>query len=153
MGGGARDLSEFVDRRSPAPPSDYLPLSNKYARMVAREIARAGEPADVYQVRRSYVRHKAYGLCPTLTANMGIGGHNVPFVQDEWGIRRLTVEECAALQGFDESALFPASVGPSSRYRMIGNAVSEAVACELARGVTRTFRSLAHQLTVAVSKC
>lgn len=103
--------------------------------MIAEEIARTGERDDVYQVRRSYVRHKRNGLCPTLTANMGIGGHNVPFVRDQWGIRRLTVTECASLQGFAESSIFPASVGASSRYQMIGNAVTEAVASELSRGV------------------
>jgi DNA (cytosine-5)-methyltransferase 1 len=35
-----------------------------------------------YQWRRQYVRENKNNLCPTLTANMGTGGHNVPLVLD-----------------------------------------------------------------------
>ena len=38
--------------------------------------------------------------CPTLTANMGGGGHNVPFVLDDQGIRKQlnkNVWRCRAL--------------------------------------------------------
>lgn len=31
----------------------------------------------LYQWRRHYVRENKSNLCPTLTANMGTGGHNV----------------------------------------------------------------------------
>ena len=34
----------------------------------------------LYQWRRVYVRENKSNLCPTLTANMGTGGHNVPLV-------------------------------------------------------------------------
>ena len=34
----------------------------------------------VYQYRRVYVRENKSGECPTLTANMGTGGHNVPLI-------------------------------------------------------------------------
>ena len=54
---------------------------------------------------------------------MGIGGHNVPFVRDRWGIRRLSVEEVARLQGFDAvESLFPDVPAPE-KYRLLGNAV------------------------------
>ena len=35
----------------------------------------------VYQWRRVYIRENKSGVCPTLTANMGEGGHNVPIVR------------------------------------------------------------------------
>jgi hypothetical protein len=41
----------------------------------------------VYQWRRQYVRENKSGVCPTLTANMGMGGHNVPIIKDKKGIR------------------------------------------------------------------
>jgi len=44
----------------------------------------------VYQWRRHYVRGNKSNVCPTLTANMGTGGHNVPLVLDNDGIRKLT---------------------------------------------------------------
>lgn len=84
----------------------------------------SGDLRNIYQLRRSYVREKKDGLCPTLTANMGIGGHNVPFVRDEWGIRRLGVDEIARLQGVrDPHSVFPEEVTGTERYRLLGNAV------------------------------
>ena len=52
-----------------------------------------------YQWRRVYVRENKSGVCPTLTANMGTGGHNVPLIKDLYGIRKLTPRECFNLQG------------------------------------------------------
>jgi DNA (cytosine-5)-methyltransferase 1 len=53
----------------------------------------------VYQYRRVYVRENKSNECPTLTANMGTGGHNVPIIRDR-GIRKLTPRECFNFQGF-----------------------------------------------------
>lgn len=39
------------------------------------------EVATVYQWRRRYVRKNMSGVVPTLSANMGEGGHNVPIVR------------------------------------------------------------------------
>lgn len=56
---------------------------------------------EFYQVRRGmYVRKNQSGVCPTLTANMGTGGHNVPLIKDKKGIRKLTPAETFKLQGF-----------------------------------------------------
>lgn len=43
----------------------------------------------IYQWRRQYVRKNKSGVVPTLTANMGGGGHNVPLVLTKHGIRKL----------------------------------------------------------------
>ena len=123
VNGPSETLDEFVDRTRPGPPSSYLSQNNRYYKMIDREMASGESDTNIYQLRRSYVREKKQGLCPTLTANMGIGGHNVPFVRDSWGIRRLTVEEVAGLQGFDATApLFPDMPMPE-KYRLLGNAV------------------------------
>jgi len=50
----------------------------------------------VYQWRRQYVRENKKNVCPTLTANMGTGGHNVPIIKDSYGIRKLTPRECSS---------------------------------------------------------
>ena len=121
--GRVRPLSEFIDRTRPADPEAYLPPHNRYYKMIDRAMQSGDSPENIYQLRRAYVREKKDGLCPTLTANMGIGGHNVPFIRDEWGIRRLTVEEVGRLQGFDlDTPLFPDIPG-QEKYRLLGNAV------------------------------
>jgi DNA (cytosine-5)-methyltransferase 1 len=48
----------------------------------------------VYQWRRKYVRENKNNVCPTLTANMGMGGHNVPLILNGKGIRKITPREC-----------------------------------------------------------
>jgi len=77
----------------------------------------------VYQYRRVYVRENKSGECPTLTANMGGGGHNVPLVLDNKGIRKLTPRECFNLQGFPSSYVLP-NIADSHLYKLAGNAVS-----------------------------
>ena len=123
LNGHRRTLDEFINRSRPGSPDSYLSKDNRYYKMIDREMASGESDANIYQLRRSYVREKKRGLCPTLTANMGIGGHNVPFVRDSWGIRRLSVEEVALLQGFDAAeSLFPDMPTPE-KYRLLGNAV------------------------------
>ena len=77
----------------------------------------------VYQYRRYYVRENKNNLVPTLTANMGTGGHNVPIILDDKGIRKLTPRECFNLQGFPSDYNLPA-ISNSALYSLAGNAVS-----------------------------
>ena len=77
----------------------------------------------LYQWRRVYVRENKNNLCPTLTANMGTGGHNVPLLLDDIGIRKLTPKECFNFQGF-KSFKFPKDVPNSQLYKQAGNSVT-----------------------------
>ena len=118
-----KSLGDIVDRSSKASEDAYLPPENQYAKMIASVMRDADSDQNIFQLRRSYVREKRNGLCPTLTANMGTGGHNVPFIRDQWGIRRLSVNEIAQLQGFDISEeMFP-NIPQKDQYRLLGNAV------------------------------
>lgn len=77
----------------------------------------------IYQYRRYYVRENKNNCCPTLTANMGSGGHNVPLLKDDNGIRKLTPRECFNLQGFPLNYKLP-NVCDGALYKLAGNAVS-----------------------------
>ena len=77
----------------------------------------------VYQWRRKYVRENKSGICPTLTANMGRGGHNVPIIKDKFGIRKLTPRECANFQGFPNDYKLPSNIVDSQLYKQFGNSV------------------------------
>ena len=85
----------------------------------------------VYQWRRSYVRENKSGVCPTLTAVMGTGGHNIPIIRDDFGIRKITPRECARFQGFPDNFSFKA-VSDCHAYKQIGNAVSVPVVKRIA---------------------
>lgn len=90
------------------------------------------EMYQFYQVRRGmYVRKNKSDVCPTLTANMGTGGHNVPLIKVENGIRKLTPAETFRLQGFPvgNGYVLPTkynnkSYGDANLYKQAGNAVS-----------------------------
>lgn len=88
----------------------------------------------LYQYRRVYVRENKSNECPTLTANMGEGGHNVPLVLDEKGIRKLTPRECFNFQGFPETYKLP-KLADSKLYKLAGNAVSVPVVKLIAQRV------------------
>lgn len=77
----------------------------------------------IYQWRRQYVRENKSNVCPTLTANMGTGGHNVPLILTDKGIRKLTPKECLNFQGFPNDYYFPSVIAKSSMYKQAGNSV------------------------------
>lgn len=93
------------------------------------------EVGAVYQWRRQYVRKNKKGVCPTLTANMGMGGHNVPIIFDGKHIRKLTPRECARIQGYDDSYKLPTNLPDSKLYKQIGNSVSVPVIERIAKNM------------------
>jgi DNA (cytosine-5)-methyltransferase 1 len=78
----------------------------------------------VYQWRRVYARENKSNHCPTLTANMGTGGHNVPLIKDDFGIRKLTPKECFAFQGYPVKKYILPSLAKSKLYMQAGNSVT-----------------------------
>ena len=98
------------------------------------------EKGVMYQWRRQYVRANKSGLCPTLTANMGTGGHNVPLIFTSFGIRKLTPRECFTLQGFSSSFALP-EMAPSHLYKQAGNSVSVTVIRRIAENIVKAIQS------------
>lgn len=76
----------------------------------------------VYQWRRKYVRDNKKGVVPTLTANMGTGGHNVPIILEKNGIRKLTPKECFMFQGYPSTFKLP-DISDGKLYKQAGNSV------------------------------
>lgn len=77
----------------------------------------------IYQWRRVYVRENKNYVCPTLTANMGTGGHNVPLILTDRGIRKLMPRECFNLQGYPQSYILPNEIANTNLYKQAGNSV------------------------------
>lgn len=98
----------------------YTPSRHKIYDALAADVL-----ADdhIYQWRRKYVRRNMSGVVPTLTANMGTGGHNVPIIHAKHGIRKLTPRECFNVQGFPDDYELPDSVSDSQLYKQAGNSV------------------------------
>lgn len=93
-----------------------------------------------YQWRRVYVRENKSNLCPTLTANMGTGGHNVPLIRTFDGrFRKLTPRECFNLQGFPSDFILPDSLCSGALYKQAGNSV-----------VVSVIERIANQIKIAI---
>ena len=105
----------------------YMPLLKDT--MISRE--------TLYQWRRVYVRENKSNLCPTLTANMGSGGHNVPLLVDDFGYRRLTPRECFRFQGFPVSFKLLSSIADSHLYKQAGNSVTVPVIKRIANEIRK----------------
>lgn len=107
------------------------------------------EMYQFYQLRRGmYVRKNMSNVCPTLTANMGTGGHNVPLIKVNDGIRKLTPEETFKLQGFPVGQGYTLPIryknkayGNANLYKQAGNAVSVPVIKLLAEELLRILAS------------
>lgn len=77
----------------------------------------------VYQWRRQYVRSNKGGVIPTLTANMGTGGHNVPLIlTDTNEIRKMTPREVFNAQGYPKDFKLP-DIANGQLYKQAGNSV------------------------------
>ena len=103
------------------------------------------EKFEFYQIRRSlYVRKNKSHVCPTLTANMGTGGHNVSLILTDYGIRKLTPAETFKLQGFPIGNGYVLPVEYNGKpyadchlYKQAGNAVSVPVITLLAEEILK----------------
>lgn len=93
----------------------------------------------VYQWRRKYVRANKSNVVPTLTANMGTGGHNVPLVLADHGIRKLTPRECFNVQGYPDNYKLP-ELAVSHLYKQAGNSVVVPVIYRIAQKILDALR-------------
>lgn len=97
-------------------------------------------PDTIYQWRRKYVRENKSNVVPTLTANMGEGGHNVPLIlSDEGRIRKLTPRECFNVQGFPDTFVLPVQ-SDARLYKQAGNSVVVPVIRRIAEAIMDSLR-------------
>ena len=113
-------LSDLIDFRRKVDPKYYYTDERPFWDMLASGVTKTN---TMYQWRRQYVRENKSGVCPTLTANMGMGGHNVPLIKTRYGIRKLTPRECFNLMGFDPGFQLPEELAISQLYKQAGNSV------------------------------
>lgn len=110
----------------------YTPKS-QYYEWLKKEVLRKD---TIYQLRRIYVRENKSNLCPTLTANMGTGGHNVPIIKDDFGIRKLTPRECFNFQGYPKSFKL-ANLPNSKLYIQAGNSITLPLVTRIAKEIIK----------------
>jgi DNA (cytosine-5)-methyltransferase 1 len=116
-----RPIVDFLE--TDIPEKYYYTNKSMIYEELQKTITKPISTNTIYQYRRYYVRENKNSVCPTLTANMGSGGHNVPLILDNRGIRKITPRECFSLQGFPHDYKMP-NVSTGQLYSLAGNAVS-----------------------------
>ena len=133
-----KTIHDIVDVGHKAEDRYYYSKDSLYYEMLKEGVRRRD---TVYQIRRVYVRENKKNVCPTLTANMGSGGHNVPIIRDDFGIRKLTPRECFSFQGFPESYRFPKQASNTALYHQAGNSVVVPVVERIAERMVKAMRA------------
>ena len=119
-------------------PDKYYYTKGKFKGNIYEELKKEmTDKYSVYQWRRHYVRQNKSHVCPCLTANCGEGGHNVPLILTDFGIRKLTPKECFNLQGYKKSYKFPKDMLDSKLYKQAGNSVVIPVIKRIAKEMKR----------------
>ena len=72
---------------------------------------------------------------------MGTGGHNVPIIKTDKGIRKLTPRECFNFQGFPENFNIPLDLAQSHLYKQVGNSVVIPVVKRIATEIKRVINN------------
>lgn len=126
-----KTISDMLEKNLVDDKFYYTREKNKFYDILERNMTKKD---TIYQWRRKYVRENKSNVCPTLTANMGTGGHNVPLIKTKEGIRKLTPRECFNFQGFPESYRLP-NIANSHLYKQAGNSVSVPVIKKIAESI------------------
>lgn len=77
----------------------------------------------LYESHAQDSRYNEKALSPTLGKMMGTGAGNVPLVESEYVVRRLTPLECERLQGLPDN--YTAYGSDTARYKAIGNGMAQ----------------------------
>lgn len=115
-----KTIHDFIDSKKQN-DKYYYPKSHPYYPELEKTMTNKD---TIYQWRRVYVRENKNNVCPTLTANMGTGGHNVPLIKDDFGIRKLTPKECFSFQGYPVDRFILPPIANSRLYTQAGNSVT-----------------------------
>lgn len=92
---------------------------------------------SIYRVYHDSIKLTQNKMCPTLTASMGIRPNQVPLVVDNYGLRKLTIQECLDFQGFPKEFRFPSSITLEDAYKQIGNSVCVPVVRRIAEQIQK----------------
>lgn len=127
-------LTDIIDFHTKLDDKYYY-TPNKYKGDIYNKLVLAmDDDRAVYQWRRRYVRKNKSGVVPTLTANQGMGGHNVCLIKTDNGIRKMTPRECFNAQGFPTTFKLP-NIAESILYKQAGNSVCISVIKRIADNI------------------
>jgi modification methylase bsp6I len=133
-----KQVSDYLENESNIDSKYYYEENTPFF----NELSIVSDAKTVYQWRRKYVRKNMSNLCPTLTANMGTGGHNVPLINPQGKrttVRKLTPRECFNFQGYPKDFILP-KLADCHLYKQAGNSVVVPVIRQIAEQIILTLK-------------
>lgn len=127
----SKTIDDIIDRASKQKDFYYYTSKDKHYFELDKKMQ---TQSGIYRIDDSGIAMKKYEICPTLKANMGTYPDRVPIVRDNFGIRKLTLEECLGFQGFPPEFHFNA-IPLTSAYKQCGNTVCVPIIENIARKI------------------
>ncbi len=94
------------------------------------------DESQIYRFSDYGIQLSKDGISFTLKANMGTWKNRVPYIKDDYGIRKITPYECLTLQGFPREYRLP-NISMRSLYKQCGNSVVVPVIRKMADEIMR----------------
>lgn len=129
-----KHIFDVIDKTVKVDDSYYLSLdSYQYKKMLSA----ITDEEQIYRFSDYGIQASKDGICFTLKANMGTWQDRVPFIKDNYGIRKITPPECLELMGFPKNYSFPDTVSQKEQYKQCGNSVAVLVINMLTEQIKR----------------
>lgn len=114
-----KHIFDVIDKAVKVDDSYYLlPESSQY-----KKLEKAMTDDDqIYRFSDYGIQASKDSISFTLKANMGTWYNRIPYIRDDFGIRKITPSECLSLQGFPKEYSFP-DIPSASAYKQCGNTV------------------------------
>ena len=130
-----KNIDKFIKKKGKNIPEKYF---YEKSSKIGQEFCKIKDTTKFYQWRRTKIR-TCNSHCPTLTHNMGTGGHNVPIIlhkrKKEIIPRKLTPRECFNLQGFPDNWKFPKGLSNSKLYCLAGNSITYSLVKKMIKNI------------------
>ena len=131
-------LSTILDNNRILNKSELSDIAMKHVKNHLKKIKRVKKinykyPRVISEIRPSRVSFRNDDISPCLTAKMGTGGNNVPYIVNF--NRFMTIRECLRVQGFPRD--FKMRGSKQNRYKQIGNSVSVPLIKSISKEILR----------------
>jgi len=126
-----KHIFDLIEKSKKAEDKFYIQPDSDEFKILKQYIK---DPNQIYRFSDYGIQSGNDGISFTLKANMGTWKNRIPIIQDKFGIRVITPEECLALQGFPDSFKFP-DIKLESKYKQCGNTVVVPLVTQIAESL------------------
>lgn len=114
-----KHIFDVIDKTVKADESYYIALESSQYKRLSKAMT---DLEQIYRFSDYGIQASKDGISFTLKANMGTWYNRVPYIRDNYGIRKITPLECLALQGYPKEYSFP-DIPLVEKYKQCGNTV------------------------------